>query len=160
DPGIGMVVGTMFGSMHSIVSFDWSGMTEGPSYVNPMEFPNTVINSASGQAAIRYKLRGLNSTVCAGGTSGLHSLYYGAEAILLGRARMLLAGGVEELCDELVAGFREVGPEGAVPGEGAAMFLLAGREDAASPWFEICGFGSRQSAHGIHDYAAGVDDAV
>src|SRR5262245_12807620 len=54
-PEIGLVCGTMFGSMHSIVEFDWTGVTEGPSYVNPMQFPNTVINSASGQAAIRYR---------------------------------------------------------------------------------------------------------
>src|SRR5262245_54170958 len=46
-PEIGLVCGTMFGSMHSIVEFDWTGVTEGPSYVNPMQFPNTVINSAS-----------------------------------------------------------------------------------------------------------------
>ena len=55
DPNLGLVCGTMFGSVHSITSFDWSGFTDGPTYVNPMEFPNTVINSPAGQAAIKFK---------------------------------------------------------------------------------------------------------
>ena len=178
DPEIGMVCGTMFGSMHSIVSFDWSGITEGPSCVNPMEFPNTVINSASGQAAIRYRLRGLNSTVCAGSASGLHALHYAAECLRLGRAQVLLAGGAEELCEESLEGFRETGAmsqtgcarpfaaerDGAVPGEGSAFWILETEASASArsgePWFEICGFGARQSAHGIQDYHAAADAAV
>src|SRR5437867_12188082 len=70
DPNLGLVCGTMFGSVHSITSFDWSGVTDGPTYVNPMEFPNTVINSPAGQAAIKFKLRGVNSTISAGGGFG------------------------------------------------------------------------------------------
>src|SRR4051794_20519110 len=34
DPNLGLVCGTMFGSVHSITAFDWSGVTEGPNYVN------------------------------------------------------------------------------------------------------------------------------
>ena len=30
DPNLGLVCGTMFGSVHSITSFDWSGVTDGP----------------------------------------------------------------------------------------------------------------------------------
>src|SRR5690348_16453028 len=33
DPEIGLVCGTMFGSIHSIASFDWSGLEDGPSLV-------------------------------------------------------------------------------------------------------------------------------
>ena len=73
DAGLGLVCGTMFGSVHSITSFDWSGLAEGPNLVNPMEFPNTVINSPAGQAAIRHKLRGVNSTMSAGLASGLYA---------------------------------------------------------------------------------------
>lgn len=176
-PEIGLVCGTMFGSMHSIVEFDWTGVTEGPNYVNPMQFPNTVINSASGQAAIRYKLRGLNSTVCAGTASGLFAIHYAAECLRLGRAQMLLAGGAEELCEESLLGFRETGAEsptgsarpfgaerdGAVAGEGAALWVVETEESArarnANPLFEICGFGARQSARGIQDFTGGVEDA-
>jgi 3-oxoacyl-[acyl-carrier-protein] synthase II len=171
DPEIGLVCGTMFGSVHSIVAFDWSGVTEGPNYVNPMEFPNTVINSAAGQAAIRYRLRGLNSTLCAGLASGLHALHYAAECLRFGRAPALVAGGAEELCDETLLAFGKLGVaspsgwiepfganrDGAIPGEGSALFVLereeSARARAAEPWFEICGFGAEQDAYGIQSYS-------
>ena len=177
-PEVGMVFGTMFGSAHSIVSFDWSGVTEGPSYVNPMEFPNTVINSASGQAAIRFHLRGLSSTVCSGLASGLYALNYAAECLRLGRAQMLLAGGAEELCDETLQGFLktgvasragclrpfDAGRDGTVAGEGCALWMLESEESAAArsatPWLEICGFGARQDARGLQHYNSRADGAT
>jgi len=171
-PEIGMVCGTVLGSVHSITDFDWSGITEGPNYVNPMAFPNTVINSAAGQAGIRYGLRGLNSTVCAGGASALHALHYAAECLRFGRAELLLAGGAEELSEESLAGLRAAGMcspsgcprpfgahrDGMAPGEGCCLWVLTTEDsDAAQrskPWFEICGFGARQDARGNHANAA------
>ena len=170
DPGLGLVCGTCVGSVHSITSFDWSGVTEGPAYVNPMEFPNTVINSPAGHTAIRHKLRGVNSTVCAGLASGLHAIHYAAEFLRFGRARALLAGGVEELCEETVMGFRknsgitqsgiarpfDVNRDGVVPGEGSAVWMLETEEDAERrgrrPWIEICGFGTSQDSHSICEF--------
>jgi 3-oxoacyl-[acyl-carrier-protein] synthase II len=167
DPDLGLVCGTVFGSVHSITSFDWSGLTEGPTLVNPMEFPNTVINAPAGQAAIKHRLRGVNSTVCAGLASGLYALHYAAEFLRLGRARALMAGGVEELCEESVLGFRKTGVmsesgcarpfgearDGVIPGEGSALWMLELDEAAQArgrvPWVEICGFGSGQDAHSI-----------
>ena len=49
---VGLVLGTMFGSVHTISEFDRRGLTEGPSYVSPMDFANTVLNAAAGQTAI------------------------------------------------------------------------------------------------------------
>jgi 3-oxoacyl-[acyl-carrier-protein] synthase II len=165
DPDVGIVWGTILGSVHSITSFDWSGLVDGPNYVNPMDFPNTVINSAAGQAAIRFKLGGVNSTICAGGASGLYALHYAAEFLRFGRARILLAGGAEELSEESFLGFRKSGyaspsgcprpfdPErdGAVLGEGAVLLVLESEETArdrvAQPWAEIAGFGSAHDAH-------------
>jgi 3-oxoacyl-[acyl-carrier-protein] synthase II len=178
DPGLGLVCGTMFGSVHSITSFDWSGLTEGVTLVNPMEFPNTVINSPAGQAAIKYKLRGVNSTVCCGLSSGLQAIHYAAEFLRFGRARVLLAGGVEELCQESLGGFQKTGiastagavrpfggsRDGAVPGEGAALWVLETEAGAAAagrtPWLEICGFGTAQDAHSIQAYHVRGDGAA
>ena len=169
-PDVGLVCGTMFGGLHSIASFDWSGLTEGVTLVNPMEFPNTVINSPAGQAAIKYKMRGVNSTICCGLSSGLQAIHYAAEFLRFGRARVLLAGGVEELCEESLAGFTKTGissPAGAVrpfgtdrdgtiPGEGSALWALETEEGAAEhgrePWFEIRGCGTAQDAFSIQGY--------
>lgn len=160
DPDLGLVCGTMFGGVHSIAMFDWSGLVEGPSMVSPMEFPNTVINAPAGQAAIKHKLRGVNSTICAGLGSGLHAIHYAAEFLRFGRARCLMAGGMEEVCEEASLGFIKLGissrtgrtrpfaadRDGAVPGEGSALWMLERDETAlargTAPRFEICGFGT------------------
>ena len=160
DPELGLVCGTLFGGVHSIATFDWSGLTEGPSYVSPMDFPNTVINAPAGQAAIKHKLRGVNSTICAGLASGLTAIQYAAEFLRFGRAHYLMAGGMEEVCDEAALGFNKLGlasrsgaarpfatdRDGTVAGEGAALWMLETEETAnargAAAWFEICGFGS------------------
>lgn len=178
DPNIGLVCGTMFGSVHSITSFDWSGLVDGPNYVNPMEFPNTVINSPAGQAAIKYKLRGINSTVSAGLASGLYAIHCAAEFLRLGRATVLLAGGVEELCQESYLGFQKMGfasaqgkplpfsPErdGTVLGEGSALLMLETEESArgrgVEPLAEIRGFGSAHDAHSIDGYRVQAEGAT
>jgi 3-oxoacyl-[acyl-carrier-protein] synthase II len=170
DPNLGMVCGTMFGSVHSITSFDWSGVTEGPTYVNPMEFPNTVINSPAGQAAIKHKLRGVNSTISAGLVSGLYAIHYAAEFLRFGRATALLAGGVEELSEEAQVSFGKVGilsargcprpfaadRDGTVLGEGSALWVLETATSAeargAKPMLEIAGFGAAHDAHDIQSY--------
>jgi 3-oxoacyl-[acyl-carrier-protein] synthase II len=181
DPELGLVCGTMLGSVHSITSFDWSGLVDGINYVNPMDFPNTVINSAAGQAAIKFKLSGVNSTICGAGASGLYALHYAAEFLRLGRARILLAGGAEELSEESFLGFRKNGfnspsgslhpfyskRDGTIPGEAAALLVLesaaAARAHGAQPWAEIAGFASAQDAHSTHVFdprARGATEAI
>ncbi len=159
---LGLVYGTMFGSMRSITAFDWTSVTEGPSYVSPMEFPNTVISSPGGQAAIKYGLRGVNSTICAGSAAALHALNCAAEFIRFGRAGAVLAGGAEELCEEAIHAFRYGGQlslsgavrpfapdrDGTALGEGSALWMLEDEDRAAArgrtPLLEVCGFGEAQ----------------
>jgi 3-oxoacyl-[acyl-carrier-protein] synthase II len=144
---VGLVLGTMFCSVHTISEFDRRGLTLGPTCVSPMDFANTVINAAAGQAAIWHDLRGVNSTIAGGITSGLHALAYATELIRSGQAAALLAGGAEELCFESFCGFDRAGllcgsrhdtrefpipfdarRNGFTLGEGAALLML---EDAA-----------------------------
>jgi len=181
DPALGLICGTAFGIVHSITSFDWSGLQDGPNLVSPMEFPNTVINSPAGQAAIKHRLRGVNSTVCAGFASGLFAIHYATEFLRFGRAKALLAGGVEELCEESALGFRKLGiasssgcprpfaadRDGVAPGEGSALWVLEPEELALArgrtPWLEIVGFGSAQDAHRIDGFdlkGEGAADAM
>jgi 3-oxoacyl-[acyl-carrier-protein] synthase II len=177
DAELGLVCGTMFGGVHSIAAFDWSGLMEGPSYVSPMEFPNTVINAPAGQAAIKHKLRGVNSTICAGLASGLYAIQYAAEFLRFGRARYLMAGGMEEVCDEAALGFTKLGlaspsgitrpfgthRDGTAAGEGSALWMLETEETATArgktPWFEICGFGSGHDSH-AEGAAAAIEQAL
>src|SRR5438128_2431836 len=106
---VGLVLGTMFCSVHTISEFDRRAIEAGPAYASPMDFSNTVINAAAGQTAIVHNLRGVNTTMSTGITSGLEAIAYAADHIRSGRARAVLAGGADELCFESFYGFDRAG---------------------------------------------------
>jgi len=162
-PEVGLVLGTTFGSIHTISEFDRRGLVDGPNYLKPMDFANSVINAAAGQGAIWHRLRGVNATVSGGATAGIEALAYAADLIRRGRAQVVLAGGAEELCFESFFGFdragwlapgRETRPvpfhprrNGFVPGEGAALLVLedaaCARARGATAIAEVLGHGAR-----------------
>jgi 3-oxoacyl-[acyl-carrier-protein] synthase II len=140
---VGLILGTMFCSVRTISEFDRRALEAGPAYASPMDFANTVINAAAGQTAILHDLRGVNTTVSTGVTSGLQAVAYAVDVIRAGRARALLAGGADELCFESFYGFDRAGllcrsdghdghhaipfdarRNGFTPGEGAALVML------------------------------------
>src|SRR5712675_2509076 len=139
---VALVLGTMFGGMHTIAEFDRTALVSGPASVSPMSFANTVINAAAGQAAIWHNLRGINSTVAAGNVSGLWAAGYAADLIRYRQSNAVLAGGVDEFSVESFLGFERTGllcangasPERPIPfdsrrngfvlGEGAGFLVL------------------------------------
>ncbi|MDY7095956.1 MAG: beta-ketoacyl synthase N-terminal-like domain-containing protein [Acidobacteriota bacterium] len=146
---VGLVLGTMFGSVHTISAFDRRALTAGPQYAKPMDFANSVINAAAGQTAIWHGLRGVNSTISGGSASGLQALAYAGDLVRSGRSEAILAGGAEELCHESVLGFLRTGQacpgagdeacptpfhrrrNGFTLGEGAALVMLERADHAA-----------------------------
>lgn len=106
---IGVSIGTTFGSLHSISQFDRDSLIEGPKFVNPSHFPNTVLNSPASQISIRFKIKGFNTTISTGFCASLDAVYYASDFIKLNRADIVLAGGVEELCEETFLGFHNLG---------------------------------------------------
>ena len=105
----GLVLGTMFGSVHTIAKFDRHALEQGPSCASPMDFANTVINAAAGQTAIWHNLRGINSTIASGSASGLAALGYASDLIRFGHQTAVLAGGADEFCFESFCGFDRAG---------------------------------------------------
>ncbi|OLE50909.1 MAG: hypothetical protein AUG51_25760 [Acidobacteria bacterium 13_1_20CM_3_53_8] len=161
---VGLILGTMFCSVRTISEFDRRALEAGPTYASPMDFSNTVINAAAGQTAILHNLRGVNTTVSTGNTSGLKAIAYATDLIRSGRARALLAGGAEELCFESFYGFDRAGllcrserqsgdfpipfdtrRNGMALGEGAALMMLedaeSARERGVRVLAEIKGYG-------------------
>lgn len=172
---VGLVLGTMFCSVHTISEFDRRALEAGPAYASPMDFSNTVINAAAGQTAIVHNLRGVNTTISTGVTSGMEAISYACDLIRSGRVRALLAGGAEELCFESFFGFDRAGllcrsdtsagdfpipfdtrRNGSALGEGAALLMLEdaslARERGARVLGEVMGHGSS------YDCSRGRDD--
>lgn len=121
----GVVLGTRWASIEPLVDFDRRAAMEGPSAVNPSLFPNVVANTHAGTLGILFGFRGPNVTVC-GPEAGLEAIGHAIDLIDLGRADLVLAGGVEALGPTMLEGLRRVGVSN--PGE-AAAFLVLSRSD-------------------------------
>jgi 3-oxoacyl-[acyl-carrier-protein] synthase II len=152
---VGVSIGTTFGSLHSISQFDRDGLIEGPKFVNPSHFPNTVINSPASNVSIRFSIKGFNTTISTGFCAGLDAVSYASDFIRLDRAEVVLAGGVEEFCEETFQGFHTLGclsgTDGSIPrccpfdakrngtilSEGAAVLVLENERHAVSRGAEI-----------------------
>lgn len=161
----GVSLGSTLGSVWSISEFDKEGLRDGPRSVNPALFPNTVINSPASQISIRFNIQGFNSTISTGFSAGLDAIYYAMNMIGLYGYKAVLAGAVEELCEQTYKGFYKIGHlagsregkaeincpfdrrrNGIVFGEGSAIFMLEELEHAkkrrAHIYAELLGYGT------------------
>jgi len=101
----GVSCGTTLGSIKSISDFDEVTLREGPQYTNPSLFPNTVLNSPASQVSIWNNIQGFNTTISSGFTASLDAVQYACDFLEFERARVVLAGGVEEMCRQTFMGF-------------------------------------------------------
>ena len=161
----GVSLGSTMGSVRSISEFDKEALREGPRAVNPALFPNTVINSPASHISIKFNIQGFNSTIATGFCSSLDAIYYAMNMINLYEYKVVLTGGVEELCEQTYKGFHKIGHlagsrpgkeeidcpfdkrrNGIVMGEGACIVVLEELEHArardAKVYAEVLGYGT------------------
>lgn len=161
----GVALGSTMGSVWSISEFDKEALREGPRSVNPALFPNTVINSPASHISIQFNIQGFNSTVSTGFCSSLDAIYYAITLMSLYNYGTVLAGGVEELCEQTYKGFYKVGHlagsrvgkeeincpfdkrrNGIVLGEGSGIVVLEeldrAKKRGAKIYAEIIGYGT------------------
>jgi 3-oxoacyl-[acyl-carrier-protein] synthase II len=132
---VGLVLGTGSGSVQSIMDFTRDSLVGAkPFDVDPARFPNTVMNCAAGQSAIRYRLKGPNTTVSGGALTGLLALNYAARLHRRGRVAVMLCGAVEEYSVQrawlewhVTGGDERSGPLG----EGCALLLIESAANAS-----------------------------
>ncbi|MFW5774928.1 MAG: beta-ketoacyl-[acyl-carrier-protein] synthase family protein [Chitinivibrionales bacterium] len=154
----GICIGTAFGSVQSIGDFLSDSIVNGVNSVNPQAFANTVINSPTGNANIRYTVRTLSTTVSTGFNAGIDALIYSGDYIRRGYLDAVLVGGIEEISYFELLGLQRSGvlssrstsrpfgkdADGLVMGEGGAVFLLESEESAsrrgAKPVAEVVGY--------------------
>lgn len=120
-----LILGTSMGSVSSTIRFTQDGLSgTRPYLVNPAKFPNTVMNFAAGQTAIRHRLTGPNATIIAGNVTGLSSLRYASRMLCGGQAANVIIGATEELTAERQM-IHDAGPDAdSGLGEGSAVLLL------------------------------------
>lgn len=129
-----LVLGTTLGSaqsQHDFVRDSFEG--DKPYDIDPRRMPNTLMNCAAAATAIRFGLKGPNSTVAGGRMSGLVALGYARRLLAAGRTERALVGAVEEYSRSRAWLDRHSKPtdgdqDGGQPdprlGEGCAMLLL------------------------------------
>jgi 3-oxoacyl-(acyl-carrier-protein) synthase len=121
-----IVLGTRFASIEPLIEFNRSGAVDGPMLVNPASFPNVVVNAHAAYVAMTFQFSGPNITLC-GDRAGADAIALGLDLLALGRADVVLAGGVEATGPNVDEGIRRAG--GVAPAE-AAAFVLLGRDES------------------------------
>ena len=146
----GVAIGSGIGGIGTLLANHRTLLERGPKRVSPFFIPMTLSNMPSGVVAIHHGLRGPNLchvTACASAT---HSIGESSRIIERGDADVMLAGGSEAAVNDLViAGFAsmhalskrngepakasrpfDLGRDGFVLGEGAAILVLESEEHA------------------------------
>ncbi len=92
---VGIILGS--GTAGFSVSFQYiqQVLTQGPEQASPMLFTNTVLNAPAAHIAIDLGLHGINLTCSRRFSSGLQSIVLACEAVRHGKARVVIAGGVD-----------------------------------------------------------------
>ncbi len=170
---IGVYLGTGIGGIGSILTEAEVFREKGPRRVSPFLVPMMLPDTAGGQIAIMFGMRGPNLGINSACATGSNTLGEAAEVIRRGAADVMIAGGAEAgIVPLAVAGFCVMGatstrndaPEkasrpfdkdrdGFVIGEGGAALVLESEEHAqargAPILGEVLGYGVTNDAHHI-----------
>jgi 3-oxoacyl-[acyl-carrier-protein] synthase II len=172
----GMVFGTGIGGIGIMLEGHKTLLERGPRRVSPFMLPHMLPDSASGQVAIEYGIRGPSMAVVSACATGGHAVGEAMEAIVRGQADIMLGAGTEApLVPLAFAGFgqmRALGTpkdpdtgaydpamasrpfdatrDGFVVSEGSAVLVIEELEHArargARPIAEVIGYGSSADA--------------
>ncbi|MCP3981934.1 MAG: hypothetical protein GY716_21740 [bacterium] len=150
---VGVVFGSAWASLDSIVRFEREAHVEGLRFVDPILFTETVANVPAGQVSIFFNWSAVNATVSAGTASGIEAIRRAIEFLDEQRADVVVAGGGDELNRHLLRTLRAEGQSaaelpcaplsegaaGAVGSEGACLLTVESESHARSRGAEVLG---------------------
>ena len=170
---IGVMLGTGIGGMNTLFQQMEVFFERGPDRVSPFLVPMMLPDTAAGMVAIQLGVRGPNMAVVSACASGTNAIGEAAEVIRRGSADVIFTGGSEAVIvpiamaglgvmnalstrnDEPERASRpfDMGRDGFVMGEGAAILVLESLEHAlgrkAQVLGEISGYGTSNDAYHI-----------
>lgn len=168
---IGVMIGAGQGGMQTFEAQAEALRAGGPSRVSPFLVPMMIVDSAGAQVAMQHGLRGPNHSAVSACATGNDNLMSALDAIRVGRADIIIAGGAEAVITPLgVGGFAaaralstnndnpagasrpfDAARDGFVAGEGAATLVLESLESAeargAHIYAELLGVGAACDAY-------------
>lgn len=173
---MGLVMGSMFGSVYSANKLGRELIIEGPRFVSPIDFVRMSNNSPASATSIEFGIKGFNSTICTGFSAGLDAIGYAVELLNSNKANCVLVGSIEELCFQLFLGFYKSGllagfkdnqkeisapfdkrHNGLILGEGACALVLEkldiAKKRKARIYAEVSGYASTFDAYKINKYS-------
>ncbi|MBI1210133.1 MAG: beta-ketoacyl-ACP synthase II [Alphaproteobacteria bacterium] len=170
----GVLIGSGIGGLPGIAEAAITLHEKGPRKISPFFITGRLINLVSGQASIRFGLKGPNHAVVTACSTGAHAIGDAARMIALDDADVMMAGGAEAaICRLGIAGFtacralstdfndtpeRASRPydkdrDGFVMGEGAGVLILEefnhARKRGAKIYGEVKGYGMSGDAFHI-----------
>ncbi len=169
---IAVVIGSGVGGAISVAEQVKTFETRGPRRVSPFFIPMILVDTAPGQVAIEFGIKGPNMAVVSACATGVNAIGEAAEMIKRGDVEAAICGGAEACLHPVTfAGFNVMGvlsthndpPEraarpfdatrdGFVMGEGAGILVLENAERArargAKIYGEVVGYGT--SADAVH----------
>lgn len=168
--GVGLALGTAWGSLETMGVFFEDYLEKGPRFVKPFLFPHTYANTAASLVAIEFDLRGPHLNFASGRVSSSLAVAAACDLIRRGVVEVVVAAGCDALSEYLFAGCDLAGTlspadgreescapfdktaNGSVVGEGAGALVLEAWEHAEARGgrirAEIQGVGTASAAGG------------
>ena len=119
---VGLALGAEWGCLDSMELFAEKITTTNPKFAQPLLFTQGYVNAPNSLVSIEFGLRGFNTCISCGRTSGAAAIACAFDQVRHGRADRLLAGGVDVLSHVLCSSLdgKTFGPLG----EAAAMLAI------------------------------------
>ena len=161
----GILIGSSLGNFSQTTDYFHNIIREGPSGVSPMKSYDVALNSSVNYVSVFFKMKSFARTISSGFTSGTDAIGNAVKLIQNGKAKVIIAGGVEQISldlymifylQKMLAGSSGTGKEismpfdksrdGFVMSEGSYVFVMEDAEHALSRgariYGEISGYGS------------------
>ena len=100
-PGLGLVVGSTYAHLDTLIEYDRSLVTAGIQQTNPALMPLAIASAPGAAIAMAFAAKAFAITLASEGASGIDALGMGLRLVAAGRADACLVVGAFALCREL-----------------------------------------------------------